>query len=389
MKLGSVKLFLITTLLLMMAPAIFAQDFSKLIDTLYEKGILDAVESESLLQEIQKPEGPAPLIFKGDFRLRFQSEKRGTTAENRNRLRIRLRLGTDIALNDTLKLKFGVASGAADPKSTNQTLQDSFQHPDLRLDYAYLDYQASDQLRLVGGRFHNPLWTTDLLWDTDIMPDGFGFNYKSRLFGLDAFVNGGFFLIDEISGSALDPNMIVIQPGVKFAIDKGASARVAVTYTGTQYVTGKILDNNAASNTGATTGLANQYNNIGFTTELVLTNTKIVPQMSVIFDWTKNMEVTTEGVGYMLGVEFGDKKIADLGNWQFKTSYRELSRNAWLDILPDADYYGGATFVKGMRYGLTYGLSSNTSAGASYFVMANKDGSAEENLLQLDLNTKF
>ena len=71
----------------------------------------------------------------------------GNTTE-RDRARIRFRLGAETKVNDQTKVLFGLATGGTDPRSTNQTLENSFELKDIRLDYVYAEYAP-----LAGPRF--------------------------------------------------------------------------------------------------------------------------------------------------------------------------------------------------------------------------------------------
>ncbi len=85
----------------------------------------------------------------------------------------RLRLGFVTDITDNIQVGFGLASGGGKPRSTNQRMTDSFETPDIRLGYAYASYRPFPWIRLVGGKFRNPLWLSPMfLWDSDIRPEG-------------------------------------------------------------------------------------------------------------------------------------------------------------------------------------------------------------------------
>ncbi len=109
-----------------------------LIDKLVEKGILSKEDAQEVVKEVKgeaKKERDAVVQetkaalqkdgtlltaelpgwirntkFKGDFRLRYQSDKMQGT-DDRHRGRYRLRLGFVTELNDKIKVHFGLASG--------------------------------------------------------------------------------------------------------------------------------------------------------------------------------------------------------------------------------------------------------------------------------------
>lgn len=100
--------------------------------------------------------------------------------QDRERLRLRARLGVAAALGDGFSTGLRVATGDSNsPVSTNQSLGGSggdFSKYAIWLDRAYIRYQAdvTDSMGLTvdGGRFDNPFFGTDLLWDDDLGFDG-------------------------------------------------------------------------------------------------------------------------------------------------------------------------------------------------------------------------
>ena len=111
--------------------------------------------------------------------------KQGTTGKGspqdgsqRNRERIRLRLGADFELAGGF---FGGVQlqTTQNSDSANQTFGDSatgasgFGNYNIYISRAFVGWNANDWLTLVGGKQANPFYTTDLVWDGDINPDGF------------------------------------------------------------------------------------------------------------------------------------------------------------------------------------------------------------------------
>jgi hypothetical protein len=146
------------------------------------------------------------FTFEGDLRLRYQYEDT-TGEEARNRGRLRYRLGVAAKVTEQIKAVFGLASGGDDPRSTNQTFQDTFSSKGVRLDLAYAEYQPFKDIKLLGGKFKNPIWRpSDLLWDSDINPEGGAIQLKFKtLPALDVFFMTGIFVIDEHSDGAPRP----------------------------------------------------------------------------------------------------------------------------------------------------------------------------------------
>ena len=78
------------------------------------------------------------------------------------------------------------------------------------------------------------------------------------------------------------------------------------------------------------------------------------------------------------------------GQWQIGYCFKRLERDAWLDIFPDSDQYGGETSAKVHNVVLKYGLEKNVDLGIKYFYAEKIHGNNEpENLLQVDLQFNF
>jgi len=83
----------------------------------------------------------------------------------------------DVQLNDDLSGGFTLASGNInDPTSTNQTLTGFYARKPIALDRIFIQYHPSyfKPLSLVAGKFTYPWYNTELTWDKDLNPEGFG-----------------------------------------------------------------------------------------------------------------------------------------------------------------------------------------------------------------------
>lgn len=93
--------------------------------------------------------------------------------EDRNRARIRLRLGMNVDIADDLDMGLRFATGnLRDPVSTNETFDNDFNKMQFLVDRAYMQYTPGDQWRFLLGRTPNPWFSTSLVWDGDLGFDG-------------------------------------------------------------------------------------------------------------------------------------------------------------------------------------------------------------------------
>jgi hypothetical protein len=395
---------------LAMSGASFAGEVDVLVNKLVDKGVLTPLEAQIVLDETKNevakevaqgkstvlPAWVQKMKVKGDLRLRYQWNKR-KASEERHRGRYRFRLGVETKVVDQLKVGFGLATGGDDPRSTNQTMANTFDTPDIRLDYAFAEYEATPWLTLTGGKFPRKpvLWQpSDLLWDSDINPEGgAAVIQKSLGSDVDGFLNTGLFVLDEASSDTSDPLMAFVQSGLKWKVSDGVSLKAAVAYYGFDGIKGASLDNAAGTNSADSAGnLMYGYNAVNPSMELGFKEPfdGLVPYAALFGDYVYNADPDDHNQGYLIGLKFGDKSVKKKGQWQFKYLYRRLERDAWLDTFPDSDSYDGGTDVKGHEVIFQYALNKNVVLGFDYYFTERILSSARpENLLQVDLQLKF
>lgn len=332
------------------------------------------------------------LNLKGDFRMRVQSESKDSTSK-RLRQRIRFRLGGENAISEQTKVKFGFATGSGDARSRNTTLQNQSENAEIVLDYAYAEHKITDELTGIVGKMKNPLWRpSDLLWDTDINPDGYAATYDRDMSGWRVFSTLGYFVLDESKASEADPYLIAAQTGAEFTLTNTIQATGAVSYYNANFAQGVSLDYTAKSNTGASTstGLENDYTSVVLSAQVDMKDVFGVELVRPFAEYVINTSVDDDEKGGIVGLVFGDEKVKNEGQWQSKVSYRYLGRDAWLDVLPDSDAYGGATHIEGLEVALKYGVSKKTSIGIDYYSMDSiGSGGDKQSLFQIDLSYKI
>ena len=174
-------------------------DSGALIDALVRKNILTDQEGEEIRADLVKENAATTagkinlassitqLSIYGDLRLRYEYQNndaqlppttgKGTGIQNRSgaqssRFRFRLRLGTDVTLAEGWTAGFGLQTGQ-NSDSANQSFNANFSNYNVYISRAWLGYQPTDWLQLRGGRFANPFYSTELVWDAEIHPDGF------------------------------------------------------------------------------------------------------------------------------------------------------------------------------------------------------------------------
>lgn len=119
--------------------------------------------------------------------------------QDRNRYRLRFRVGAEADMGDGLIAGMRIASGSdSSPTSTNQTLGGNFNKYQMWLDKAYIKYEAQGErgtFTMSGGRFDNPFMSTDIIFDEDLGFDGIALSAKYKLGRFTPFVTAGAFPI--------------------------------------------------------------------------------------------------------------------------------------------------------------------------------------------------
>jgi hypothetical protein len=196
MKNTTKRIFAIAGVLALGLSAVKAQTDGALIDALVKKGVLSDQEAEDIRANAAKEYAETPaaklsigdyvqkLTIYGDARLRFEyadekaqsalplpvgGAKGGDNIVERNRYR--LRIGADYVYSDNFKAGFELESNTAND-SANQSFGSAYEKAAINIGLVYLQWKPVDWLTLTGGKQRNPIYTTDLVWDPDINPEG-------------------------------------------------------------------------------------------------------------------------------------------------------------------------------------------------------------------------
>jgi hypothetical protein len=320
------------------------------------------------------------IRIEGDIRTRYQYEKKDGN-EERSRGRIRYRLGVIANPITNWTIGGGLASGGSDPRSTNQDMKDGFSTKQINLDYAYIQYKHGNTgLKAIAGKFKRKkyLWApTDVMWDSDINPEGAAFSYAPKLKPL--WLNAGVFVLEENkTATQHDSHMGYGQLGLKFK-----SNAMFGKLAGTLYMFGQMKDAGSSAYVGA--GETNTDNNLGSFNLAAEVGTKVGGgKFSAVGEYINNYETNTnESSAYIIGFKY------QVGKLQMKYLYADIEENAVPDFLPDSDRFGGETGIKGHELIVGYTINKNVSMSIDYYLTKNKFSKREQDMLQLDLNVKF
>ena len=414
-----------------MAPAAFAQvseaEFQQLREQLAAVSArLDQLEAENAelrsaqaesAAEIEKVETsvaelPASggnwsdrVSLDGDFRYRYERiDPEGESDRQRNRIRARVNLKADVT--DDIEVGFGLATGGDDPVSTNQTLGGGGSSKGVVLNLAYADWEVSDGLHLIGGKFKNPLYRPGklpLLWDGDWTPEGFAVTYARDWYFVNAI--GTFLESDTRSNS--DSFAWGGQFGAKGTFGDvkltGGIGYYSIPTKGNPTSFGSAADpgdyfGNTAVEAGTLVpcgtnqGTACEYLYDYMLTELFGEASFGIGDIpaSVYFNYVNNSDASSNDTGWKLGTKLGAAK--DRGDMQFTYYYADKEADSMLGLLTDSDFAGGGTDSKGHWLKFDVGINKSWVIGAQYFINEVDIASGNKsdyNRLMIDMQWKW
>lgn len=372
------------------------------------------------------------------------------TTENRDRFRIRARLGMLAKISDTWSGGLRLATGSAtDRVSTNQTLGQDFNKYTFLVDRAYIKFDPTEWLSVAGGRIPNPWFSTDLVWDKDLSFEGVAATFKPTFANntIKPFLTMGAFPIKEENPPAASGRwMYGVQGGTQWNINSDTRLKVGlawydyrnfeghveradsldvlgkpITANYGQYEYGanlrqkgnSLFATNALGDTGSTAywGLASKFRPINLTASLDLANFDPV-HVVLTGDWVKNTAFDraeilrrTEGRvnltdgsdrGYQYKLTVGMPQMKNPRDWQVSAAYRYLGSDAVVDAFTDSDFGLGGTNLKGYILGAQYGLDRNAVLGLRWLSADSIDSFSfipthkfSVDVFQADVSVKF
>ncbi len=416
------------------ATAASAQDSGPLIDALVRKGILTDQEGEELRADLLRDFGATSpgkvdlatqvtrFKISGDIRLRQQFETRSSTAapdvsDERSRTRMRFRLNGDLTLQKGWSAGFALET-APSADSGNQTFENGADDYGIYLARAYVGYEYGD-FTFVGGKQKNIFYTTDLVWDSDINPQGLTEQYLWTLNDQTAVTfRAGQLLMDdnnEFSGpttNATDAWMFYQQAEYAQKFSPTFNLRVAPGFF--LYNASTIAFPAGTGNEDAFNGTTENLKVIVLPGELSFADVG-AQGYGLKFYWdlaynTAADDRVTEAYGvsstvdedplaWLVGLSYGFGSGKMAGDWKLSLDYREIGLGSIDPNINDSDFAFSNLNQKGFKFGASYNLTDFASVNATYIQTEEKDdlpGSGpgvanldSSDLLQLDLNVKF
>lgn len=345
--------------------------------------------------------------FAGDVRYRHEliAEEKAASPDNtripdRNRHRLRLRFGLQAEVNEQLDVVARLASGIGDPVSTNQDLGEGFSGKGIWLDRAYLDYHPSQRITARAGKAGVPFAGSDLLWDSDLNPEGIAMLPKLKFAHGELFARGGgFWAAERKSADGPDQGLFGAQVGAKIK-NRKAHALLAAAYFDfgnvkdgpTLYSSTKGFGNTVRMD-GAQALYVSDFNLINFHSGAGRQFEHV--EASLIGDFVLNTGAepvpgtsTTRDTGWLAGIGF---KFAAPLEWEVQYNYRSVDADAVIGALNDSDSAGGGTNFNGHKIAAAMTVLPGTKAGFAYMRNTRDPDGAKlaYNRLQVDVEAKF
>jgi Putative porin len=259
----------------------FSEDTSDpILDLMLEKGMITEAEAAKVKAEAeairtneisQLPEskwkigdGIKSLELFGDVRLRYEDREAQDPSAGKGskigkidlqRYRYSLRFGLRGEAFDDFYYGFRLET-SSNPRSSWVTLGTSasgssvYQGPfgksndTLDIGQAYLGWRPENWIDLTVGKMPNPLYTTPMVWDGDLNPEGAAEHFKYTVGDADLFANFGQFLYADFNPSSASGGlgingligqntdnifMFAWQGGLNYHITQNTSAKIAAT----------------------------------------------------------------------------------------------------------------------------------------------------------------
>ena len=389
-------------------------------EELAREALIERVNSHAkLLETLQR------INWFGDMRLRYEIVDRASDNSTANdsdghldteRPRIRFRFGAKAHVYKDLDFIFRFSTGG-DSASTsgNTTLDGTFGNEAISLNLAYVTWEIIDGLTVQGGKVNNPFMRSEVVWDSDVNPEGISEIYQKKSRDTTLQLIAGQYIVEETDRkNDIDSDDVVLlawqaQLHQKTKVGKFKFAVALYDYN-------HLTDQGSA----VTKQLGNgdgQRNSQVVGTKVNTTNMQTLDFMA---DWSSPLgskhgnlfgeyALNTEAdapagnntiaqdldTAWQLGFKFGDKNTKQIGQWQIKALYRVVQQDAVFYALTDSDFHGGGTNAKGIEMGAKYAIRKGMQLSYTFFDTENERGDINGGKLdipgkhQLDLRVDF
>ena len=366
------------------------------------------------------------------------------TTQDRNRLRLRARLGLEADLSPHLTAVVRLASGSlTDPSSESQTFGTYSQRYTVGFDQGYFLWNSNikdtlSMFSVTAGRMPNPWFApTELVYARDLSFEGLASTFRlgwgtggteggsgrSHVY----LTAGGFPVLEVPLVNQENKWMVGAQLGANLRFfDGNEHLRLAASYYDFIHVTGQrntqdstLLNftapafirfgNSVFDISNSTTdpslnlfALASKFRLVDIAAtfdmkfgpySLALTGEGVrneAYEQAEVEALSTQVFPSKENTGYVGEVSFGHPVSDELGRWRAAVGYRYVKRDAVIDAWTDADFHEGGTNAAGYFAWATFGLTHNTWLRLRYLSSNEIDGARYGlDIWQVDLSARF
>ncbi|MCB5188718.1 putative porin [Methylobacillus caricis] len=431
-----------------------------------EKDVMAKLNYHVEEERLKLPSWLDRISFEGDIRLRYEpirfSERNASEAwlgsdpsrqvmipnstQDQDRYRVRARFGVNAQISDWLTAGIRMTTGHMDnPLSPNQSIDIRAAKLDWGLDRVFITANPYSWMTASAGRFANPFFSTDMVWDRSLAFDGAAATFMPKFTdSVSGFGTIGAFPIDQVQKGALnkakDKWIMGAQAGIEWTSPNKSSAKIGLAFYDFKHVEGIANDidgfdsryngtvmpyrqqgnntfdiNRSGSPVGTcgilTTGLAYTNEGCGLASKFRVVNltgqldlaafdpVHVILQgdyaVNIGFDQQEifrrtNVLYEKENRAYQLKLIVGMPEMQQRNDWQVFGAYKKLEADSVMDAFTDSDFHLGGTNAKGFILGGNYGIDKNTWLTARW--LSTKEVSGQPlaiDVFQFDLTTRF
>ncbi|MEE9218509.1 MAG: putative porin [Acidobacteriota bacterium] len=328
-------------------------------------GLLLALPAHGQAAQENAPEDTAPKFrVWGDLRLRGELDRDRRGAPDRERARVRFRVGAErqLASGLTFGARLVTAPDPDDPNSTHQNLGTGFRNFRIALDRAYVRWTPSTPwpLALVAGKFEPPFLTApvfrELVWDADIQPEGAAVVLEplSQL----RLVGGGYVLLHQ--GSGKDVNVGVAQAAGRLsrgsALQVTAALGVHIYGSADQSAARRLARDNQGNALvtdadGDTVAFASKFQVWNGYAAITYAGSRVPAEAVIEYMVNTSGAAGFDDDGIAVGARVG--RLGEPGRWRVDYQYQSIGREAIYSPVAQDDFLDATNF-RGHLLGLAF-----------------------------------
>jgi len=343
-----------------------------------------------------------------------------STQDDRDRLRLRARLGINGRVNEQVTVGLRLATGSStDRVSTNQTLGQNFNRSQFLLERAFIRYEPVEGLALSAGRIPNPWFSSDMVWSENLNFEGLALAWQlppSSNASLKPFATVGYFPVRESAPPRRARNILGAQIGAQWDWSPLTRLRFGLAQYAFDGFEGHVdKDYDAVSGPGRSygqfeyeAGLRQRGNTLFLTNSPLELQAGLTPDrarwgqaarfqplaLTVAAEFShfapyvvglsgelvRNQRYNRQEIidrtgvylddsrvfGVNLRATVGAQQLRQAGDWQFSLAYRWLGSDAVPDAFVDSDLALGGTNVRGIIAGVQWGIARDTWLAARW-----------------------